>query len=201
MFKNTSTLLKIALLSILIVPTLFVLASYGIRADGSPELIGFVSNPEAYACKATGTLVDANQCATWTGTGGGGLTSFLPFIMIIPELAIAVLVFVALKKVDRLLLLSKMLLVVGAILLAPFLAVVANMIALPHGQQSIVGASKVNGKYAVDNKPVLGFGPSSIETYTLFSLVPAIGLIGGVIGVAAADQRKYAGMKKEKLFQ
>lgn len=205
MFKNTSNLLKAALLSILIVPAVFVLASYGFRADGGPELIVSVSNPEAFDCKATGRLVDANQCATWNDATvdprGDNLSTLLPSVMFMSELAIAVLVYVALKKVDSLLLLSKILLVVGAILLAPFLAVVTNAVAFPYGQQSKVSVSKVNGGYAVDNEPALGFGLTSLETHILFSLVPAIGLIGGTLDVTAADQRKYAGMKKEKPFQ
>jgi hypothetical protein len=205
MFKNTSHPLKVALLSILIVPALFVLASYGFRAGGSPELIVSVSNPEAFDCKATGRLADTHQCATWKDAAvdprGDNPSALLPSVMFMSELAIAVLVYVALKKVDSLLLLSKILLVVGAILLAPFLAVVTNATAFPYGQQFMVSVSKVNGGYAVDNEPALGFGPISLETHILFSLLPAIGLIGGVLGAAAADQRKYAGMKKEKLFQ
>lgn len=201
MLKGINSTFKLLLSAIVIVPSLFVAGSYFLHANGAPSLVLAASNADALPCKAGSKPVDALQCATWSDATVDARMTVLPFLLFAAQVLIVILVAVALKKGSRLLLLSKMLLVTGAVVLAPMVAIATNMLAQPHSQQAIISVSKLDGEYKVDREPTLGFGPLNMGVYVLLSFVPALGLIGGAIGAAAKDHKKYAGMTKEALFQ
>jgi hypothetical protein len=201
MSKAITVRFKLLLALIFVLPALFVAWSYMVPATSAPGLVLAASNAADLTCVSGHHPVAVHQCATWAGTGGGDWTGFIPLILLAVEVGIAVLVFWALKKSERLLLLSKVLLVAAATFLAPVLAGVVNAAAQPYGQQVYVSMSKQkDGIYKVDKQPRLGFGPMDMELFVLFSLPPAVGAVCGAMGLASADQRKYAGMSKEKLF-
>lgn len=201
MFNAIDLKFKMLLTTIIILPTLFVGWSYSVHSTSGLDLVTATPNTSSQLCTASSELVDINQCATWSGTGGGALTTFIPFLLLVPEVAVTIVLYILLKRSQRLLLLPRMLLVAAAIFIAPVLAITVNKLLQPYGQQTLVSISKINEIYTVDKQPILGFGPEDMGMFVLFSLVPAVGLISGTFGMAVADHRKYAGMSKEKLFQ
>lgn len=198
MFKNLSLQYKLLLVALLLAPTLFLGATFLVRST-TTAVIGAVSNTDSLTCIVGPDIVEINQCVTWTNDGSWA--ALIPYGLLIIEVLLAVALFILLRNSARLLLLTKLSLATAAILISIVAMFAINTFAVPHSQKSIVGATKQNGVYVVDKEPALGYGPENTELFLLFSLAPALGLIGGIAGIAASDRQKYAGMSKEKLFQ
>lgn len=202
MRKFFSWRILVLLVAIVVMPALFVGFAFTVRTNGEVTPVLLATEANQFQCLSLDRLVETNQCVTWE-YDGADLVHITPLALLVVESLLAWLVYKTIKRTDRLLLLSRMIMIFLVVILAPVLAVGVNTLALPYSQQSLTSASKVDRTYVVDpgREPALGYGPLGMNEYALYSLTPSVGLIGGALGTASRDRKKYAGMTKEQLFQ
>lgn len=196
---------KLLVASIMLVPLLALGVSYNLRADSEPNAVVAASNADELSCVSESSSVNVNQCVTWGGSGVNSKTVFIPIGLLAAEILVAFAVFQSVRRTDRMLLLTKVSVLMGIMLGSIVLLVAVNSVLLPRGQQGIYSADwEENGKkigYTVRDNPTLGYGPEVIDVYMFVSLPPVAALIAGVAIAGATDQRRYAGMRKDALFQ
>lgn len=234
---------KVLIASIMLVPLLALGVSYSLRAGGEPYAVGAASNAAELDCKSESSSIKVNQCVSWMGSGGNSKTVFVPIGLLAAEIFVAFAVYQSIRRTDRMLLLTKVSILMGTILGSIVVLVLVNDALLPHGQQGIYSAdwsdkikntsqalpqpsptppnpedTKIDKEllnqssssaanntfhsgYVARNNPTLGYGPEVIDVYMFVSLPPMAALLAGVAIAGATDQRRYAGMRKDALFQ